>query len=76
MSVAQTGCRRMGLVANTRLEVMSKELSVVQCEVISWHFLAGSEEKQEIPTSRSQSRAPFESRWRFESEATATFCKL
>jgi len=44
--------------------------------VILWHFLAGSEEKQEIPTSRSQSQAPVESRWCFESEATATFCKL
>ena len=48
----------MGLSANTRLEMMSKELSVVQCEVILWHFPAGSEGNQEIPKSRSQPRVP------------------
>ena len=34
-SVAQTRGRKMGLLANTRLEMMCKELSVVQCEAIS-----------------------------------------
>jgi len=34
MSVAQTRCRRIGLVANTRLEMMSKELSVVN---VKWY---------------------------------------
>jgi len=55
MSVAETRGRKMGLLANTRLGMMSKELSVIQCEVISWHFPAGSEE---IPKSRNQPRAP------------------
>jgi len=34
MSVAQTMGRKMGLLANTRLGIISKELSVVQYEVI------------------------------------------